>query len=330
MEGRECMKQWDVFISHASEDKKAVVIPLVDALKKAGIKAWLDQQELRIGDSLREKIDEGLVKSRFGVVIISPNFLAKSWPRKELNGLMAIEEDGQKVILPVWHNVTKSEVAQYSPILADRLAANTAQGIKSVAEEISQVVFSPDSDSPSATAPTIGRRFIEIFEHATDPVVIKDFLKAHPAILQAAASAYDKDTQIQWAVPLANTELDACVGKLQATTGRREWHFIQFETLSNQLFEIQLQPVPALFTRIQQLETLRSYIQQNLKATRSKLQDITPNFQATVVAGRREQMSQSTIDALREYNDGLIGIQVRTYDWLINAALAITADKRAL
>ncbi len=58
------MKQWDVFISHASEDKKAVVLPLADALKKAGIKVWLDQQELRIGDSLREKIDEGLAKSR--------------------------------------------------------------------------------------------------------------------------------------------------------------------------------------------------------------------------------------------------------------------------
>ena len=101
MEGRLPMKQWDVFISHASEDKEAVAIPLADALKKAGIKVWLDQQELRIGDSLREKIDEGLAKSRFGVVILSPNFLAKSWPRKELNGLMAIEEDGQKVILPV-------------------------------------------------------------------------------------------------------------------------------------------------------------------------------------------------------------------------------------
>ena len=243
---------------------------------------------------------------------------------------MAIEEDGQKVILPVWHNVTKSEVAQYSPILADRLAVNTAKGIKSVVEEISKVVFSPDSDSPSATAPTIGRRFIEILEHTTDTAVIKEFLKAHPAILQEAAGAYGRDTQIKWAVPLANTELDVCVGKFQATTGRREWHFIQLETLSNQLFKTQLQPVPTLVARIQQLETLRSYIQQNLKATRRKLQDINPNFQATVVAGRREQMSQSTIDALREYNDSLIGIQVRTYDWLINAALAITTDKRAM
>ncbi len=321
------MKQWDVFISHASEDKKAVVLPLADALKKAGIKVWLDQQELRIGDSLREKIDEGLAKSRFGVVVLSPNFLAKSWPRKELNGLMAIEEDGQKVILPVWHKVTKSELAQYSPILADRLAASTAQGIKSVAEAISKVVFSPESNSPSATTPTIGRRFIEISEHTTDLPVIKEFLKAHPAIIQNAVGAYDSDTQIKWAVRLANTELDVCVGKFQATTGRREWHFIQFETVSDQLFGKGSQPVAALATRIQHLEALRGYIQLNLKATRSKLQDITANFQATVVAGRRGQMSQSAIDALREYNDGLIGIQVRTYDWLINAALAVGADK---
>ena len=149
------MKEWDVFISHASEDKESVAVPIANALKKAGLKVWLDKQELRIGDSLREKIDEGLAKSRFGVIILSQNFLIKQWPRKELNGLMAIEEDGYKVILPVWHQLDRKTLALYSPILADRLAADTKQGIAAVADEIIRVVLNPSSESPSGISPTI-------------------------------------------------------------------------------------------------------------------------------------------------------------------------------
>ena len=59
---------YDVFISHASEDKEEVVRPLANALRKAGLKVWYDEFELHIGDSLRRKIDQGLAKSRFGIV----------------------------------------------------------------------------------------------------------------------------------------------------------------------------------------------------------------------------------------------------------------------
>src|SRR5438552_1625078 len=114
---------WHVFISYASEDKVAVTIPLAEALQRAGLRVWFDRQELRIGDSLREKIDEGLANSQFGIVILSPSFLAKGWTRKELDGLFAVEEVvGRKVILPVWHLIDKAMLALHSPILADRLA----------------------------------------------------------------------------------------------------------------------------------------------------------------------------------------------------------------
>jgi hypothetical protein len=126
-------KKWDVFVSHASEDTEAVAVPLADHLSRAGLRVWLDEHVLSVGDSLREKIDEGLAASRFGVVIVSPAFLRKRWPARELNGLFAIEESGTKVILSVWHQVSKEQVAQYSPILADRLAADTAKGLRKVA-----------------------------------------------------------------------------------------------------------------------------------------------------------------------------------------------------
>lgn len=131
---------WDVFVSHASEDKDSFVRPLVGALTKAGLRVWFDEQELKVGDSLRRSIDRGLARSRFGIVVISPSFLAKHWPQKELDGLVAREEDGSKVILPVWHQITAPEVRQSSPTLADRLAVTSARGAEEVATELLRVI----------------------------------------------------------------------------------------------------------------------------------------------------------------------------------------------
>src|SRR5207253_6894356 len=108
---------WDVFVSHASEDKQAVAEPLMRALEDAGLRVWYDRIELRLGDSLREKIDEGLAHSRFGIVILSPSFFAKHWPMQELNGLAQREVEGCKVILPIWYNITAEQVRGRSPIL---------------------------------------------------------------------------------------------------------------------------------------------------------------------------------------------------------------------
>ncbi len=85
-------KRWDVFISHASEDKDDVVRPLAEKLAGLGVRAWVDEQRLRLGDSLRERIDAGLSQSDFGIVVLSPFFFAKRWPKKELNGLAAMED----------------------------------------------------------------------------------------------------------------------------------------------------------------------------------------------------------------------------------------------
>lgn len=71
--------KYDVFISHASEDKDEVVRPLAHALKESGLSVWFDEFELRIGDSLRRKIDRGLANSRFGVIVLSRSFFEKGW-----------------------------------------------------------------------------------------------------------------------------------------------------------------------------------------------------------------------------------------------------------
>ncbi len=117
---------YDAFISHATEDKEDLVRPLADILKNMGYAIWYDEFQLRVGDSLRRSIDKGLASSRFGIVVLSPSFFAKQWPQYELDGLVAKEIVGDKVILPLWHKVSKNEVIGYSPTLADKVALNTA------------------------------------------------------------------------------------------------------------------------------------------------------------------------------------------------------------
>lgn len=134
------LAEWDIFISYSSEDKQDFVRPLADLLAAAGLRVWFDEFMLTIGDSLRRSIDYGLVNSNFGVIILSPSFFAKEWPKKELDGLVAREQDQKKVILPVWHKVTKEDVERFSPILADRLAISSSRGVKSVAIEIVRAV----------------------------------------------------------------------------------------------------------------------------------------------------------------------------------------------
>ena len=92
-------RELDVFVYYASEDREAVVGPLAAMLSELGLRVWYDQMELRVGDSLRRKIDDGLTRCRFGVVILSESFFGKHYPESELNGLDQREQDGEKVIL---------------------------------------------------------------------------------------------------------------------------------------------------------------------------------------------------------------------------------------
>lgn len=139
-------EEYDVFVSHAYEDKESFVDEFVEALRNQGFKVWYDTDKLKWGDSMREKIDRGLAKSRYGVVILSPNYIAehKYWTKAELNGLFQVETVNGKTILPIWHNLTKKQVVEYSPIIADRKAMTTASMTpEEIAAELKEL-FAPD------------------------------------------------------------------------------------------------------------------------------------------------------------------------------------------
>lgn len=132
---------YDVFISHASEDKDAVVRDLALALQANGLAVWYDELTLRIGDSLRQKIDAGLARSRVGLVVISPSFIQKGWTNYELDGIVTRAVSGEQILLPIWHEITKQQVVDFSPSLADKVARSTAiHTIDEIAEEISALL----------------------------------------------------------------------------------------------------------------------------------------------------------------------------------------------
>lgn len=136
-------KQYDAFVAHASEDKDAFVRPLATSLHNLGVEIWYDEFSLKVGDSLSRSIDKGLASSRYGIVVISPAFLSKRWPERELQGLVAKEvaqADGE-VILPVWHGVTREQVLEFSPTLADRFALDTRDaGAEQIALRLLEVI----------------------------------------------------------------------------------------------------------------------------------------------------------------------------------------------
>ncbi|MGJ3189635.1 toll/interleukin-1 receptor domain-containing protein [Paenarthrobacter sp. FR1] len=135
---------WDVFISHASEDKSAVARPLHSSLTRRGAKVWLDEVQLGIGDGLRRSIDAGIAQSRFSVVVISPSFFTKSWTQHELDGILAKSIANEQQILPIWHDVSLAEVLKFSPSLADKVARSTNdRSINQIAAEIFEIVQKP-------------------------------------------------------------------------------------------------------------------------------------------------------------------------------------------
>lgn len=153
-ENKEIVRQdsaevYDVFVSHAWEDKEGFVDEFVAELEKLNIKVWYDKQRIKWGDSMRARIDEGLKKSKFGIAVISPDYIAdgKYWTKAELDGLFQLESVNGKMLLPIWHNITKQQVIDYSSIIASKLAmTTTSMTAKEIAEEMKKLLKEEDME----------------------------------------------------------------------------------------------------------------------------------------------------------------------------------------
>lgn len=134
------IKQWDVFISHATEDKQ-IATPLVGKLKEFDLNVWYDKDVLRWGDSLMESINNGLKKSIFGIVIFSKTFFKKRWTMTELKALVALANaTGEKKILPLLYEISHKELTDQYPILSDIVARSWDEGLENLASEVKELI----------------------------------------------------------------------------------------------------------------------------------------------------------------------------------------------
>jgi hypothetical protein len=129
----------DVFLSYAGEDSD-LAREIAGALHSRSIKVWYAETELKVGDSLLESIDRGLRESERGILVLSDDYLAKGWPRYELDILMRQHIESDKRLLPVWHGVSKADVEASHPGLAGIYALSTSSGFEALVKGLQQVI----------------------------------------------------------------------------------------------------------------------------------------------------------------------------------------------
>lgn len=149
-------KKWDVFISHASEDKESIARPLAQKLQQKGLRVWYDENNIKWGSHLTISIDEGLRNSRYGIVIFSKSFFKKKWTQHELEGLFALMmATGRNLILPIRHNITQIELTQRAPMFANIFNKSSEDGVDNLVEEVCKIMKSEtNTELQENTIPT--------------------------------------------------------------------------------------------------------------------------------------------------------------------------------
>lgn len=133
-------KTWDVFISHASEDKEDFVRPLAKDLQKHGVRVWYDEFELKVGNSLIDSINKGMQESNYGIIVCSPSFFEKNWTDYEFKSLLTQQINYRRCILPIWHNVDVDFIRKKSPYLLDIKALSTNMEWNLLVDSILEIV----------------------------------------------------------------------------------------------------------------------------------------------------------------------------------------------
>ena len=164
---------WDIFMSHASPDKP-YVRGLVKALRAKGVSVWFDEDCIQPGEPSRQAIKNGLKKSTYGIVVLSPAYIAdRKWTEHEFDALFAREELNSFIIMPVWHGVSKEDIKKYDPALADRNSISKTDDYVEIVENVlkllgrapTEAVFEPTQASASPSAQKYGPQELELIAY---------------------------------------------------------------------------------------------------------------------------------------------------------------------
>lgn len=120
--------EYDVFISHASKDKADLVEELYQSLNKLGVAIFYDKESLEWGDNWKDRILNGTKKAEFAIIVISENFFDREWTERELSEFLNRQNrNGQKLILPILHNITVSQLQKKYQSVADLQAIDSSK-----------------------------------------------------------------------------------------------------------------------------------------------------------------------------------------------------------
>jgi hypothetical protein len=130
----------DVFLCHAWDDRKGAAKELHDILESKGVSVWFSEKDVLLGSSLLREIDKGLVKSRIGIVLVTPLFLKRilgeGIAEKELSALLA-----RDLLVPIVHNTTFDDLREVSPLLGSRSGLSTIEdSMEEVASKLADLV----------------------------------------------------------------------------------------------------------------------------------------------------------------------------------------------
>lgn len=131
-------REWDAFLSYARIDGAEVGTALRAALDALGVDVWFDAIAITPGRSQSLQMDQGLRTARCGIALLTPAYLTgRFWTERELGALLH-----KSMLIPVLHNVTFDEVAEYSGILPDLAGFETSRdSIEVIAEKIAAAVL---------------------------------------------------------------------------------------------------------------------------------------------------------------------------------------------
>lgn len=132
--------EYDVFISYAVEDKISIVNDLVKHLEAEGLTVWYSGRQVSVDKNGEAAIQEGLEKSRFGIIVFSIYYFTKQWPKEELHAFWSQKKKRTKKIFSVWHNLSKEEINIIDPVLAAEAAMSSAEGPQHIASTIVQQI----------------------------------------------------------------------------------------------------------------------------------------------------------------------------------------------
>jgi hypothetical protein len=130
----------DVFLCHAWDDRQGAAKDLHDQLESRGVSVWFSEKDVALGTPLLREIDKGLVKSRVGIMLVTPALLRRLQGEgiadKELSVLLA-----RDLLVPIVHDTTYEALRDVSPMLGSRSGLSTAEvPMADVAAKLAELV----------------------------------------------------------------------------------------------------------------------------------------------------------------------------------------------